>query len=303
MQSALLKPHPQRQSFATPEDFEYCRSLHRKFGTTYYFASRHLPPHHKRQVDALYGFVRVPDEWVDNPGDTSPQETARLLREYRSQLAAAHQGHVPANPALRAFADVMVETGMTLDEPMIFLDAMEMDLTVSRYQTWDDLMGYIRGSASAVGIMMAHILKVEMTPQATTSAMALGNGMQLANFLRDIAEDLERGRVYMPLDDLASFGLTVEDLERREVTPAFRSFMEFEIARAREEFAKSDPGIELIPASSRLGVKLGRILYSRILDKIEEADYDVFRCRAHTTQWEKAATALRVAATDWMGMR
>jgi len=164
--------------FATPADYEACRRLHRQHGTTYYFASRRFPLPIRRRVDALYGFVRVPDEWVDNPVQDEA-ETLKRLMEFRGQLVAAVAGTPPREPVLRAFADTMAETGMGLEEPLLFLDAMESDLTVRRYATYADLQGYMRGSASAVGAMMCTVLGVEMNADRTHGAHRLGEAMQL----------------------------------------------------------------------------------------------------------------------------
>jgi 15-cis-phytoene synthase len=302
MQSALETGRQPRVRFAEQGDYEFCRRLHRKHGTTYYFASRRLPRIQRQQVDALYGFVRVPDEWVDNPGDLTKEEVQSLLTHFRQEIIDAERGKKPSHPALRAFADVQHDLGMSLQEPLIFLDAMETDLVKTRYQTYAELEDYMRGSAAAVGLMMCQVIHVPLNPATTKAAMALGNAMQLTNFLRDIGEDLGRGRIYMPLEDLDRFGLGPHDLMARRVTPSFVEFMEFEIARARDLFRQADEGIPQIPSHSRLGVKLGRDLYSRILTKIEENGFDVFSRRARTSSWEKAGAAARAAGASLLGL-
>lgn len=290
----MEKEPPALDGFASAEDHAECRRLHRKYGTTYYFATQRFAPEARRRVHALYGFVRVPDEWVDNPDGQSVAAQSARLCEYRSHLLRGLDGVPPDEPVLRAFCDVVRECDMPLQEPLLFLDAMEQDLTVARYDTYADLQGYMRGSAAAVGVMMCSVLGAPQDPETLAGACALGDAMQLTNFLRDIREDLERGRVYLPQEDLASFGLSESDLHRGEVTTAFRALMQFEIARARALYQIADEAIPRLPRDAQKPVRLARILYSRILDRIEAMDYDVFRARARTTKWEKVWTAVKV---------
>lgn len=295
MQVALFRRPLSPSGFATEQDHAYCRRLHRIHGTTYFFSSRRLPLRQRRHVDALYGFVREADEWVDNPGSLTRQDSARLLAEYRTQMRRADAGERPANPALRAFSDMRRDLGMPLDEPEVFLDAMEMDLTRGRYETWDDLCGYMRGSAAAVGVMMCWVIDAPRTPEVLESAMALGNAMQLTNFIRDVGEDTQRGRIYLPLEDLRRFGVDEQQILERRMSPEVAALVGFQIERARGLFAKADTGIEAIPSSCRLGVRLARVLYSKILDKVEERGRDVLTGRARTTGWEKTRAAIHLA--------
>ncbi|MCG9894672.1 MAG: phytoene/squalene synthase family protein [Fimbriimonadaceae bacterium] len=295
MQAAVPSRVADGRPFASPKDLAYCRRLHRLHGTTYYFASRRFPVEMRNRVDALYGFVREADEWVDNPGPMSKRESALRLKCFREGLhLAVQRGIRPSEPTLRAFADTVIETDLPLSEPDLFLDAMEMDLHLTRYETWDDLLGYMRGSAAAVGVMMSWMIGAPRDPQTLGAAQALGNAMQLTNFIRDVGEDLERGRIYMPLTEMAEHGLDAEFLERRQVTDEWRAFLKFQIARARDLYAEADAGIEQIPAENRLAVRLARELYARILDRVEERDYDVFSGRARTSRWEKMQTAARM---------
>jgi phytoene synthase len=296
--AARIKKEPRAlDAFATEEDHAECRRLHRKHGTTYYFATQRFDPAMRRRVHALYGFVRVPDEWVDNPEVKSVARQSALLCEYRSQLLRGLDGVRPDEPALRAFCDVVRECGMPLQEPLLFLDAMEQDLTVDRYANYAELQGYMRGSAAAVGVMMCSVLGAPQDAETLAGARALGEAMQLTNFLRDIREDLERGRVYLPQDDMATFGITEADLQAQQVTEPFRNLMRFEIARARALYQIADEAILRLPRSAQKPVRLARVLYARILDRIEAMDYDVFKARARTTKLEKLWTAVKVLGT------
>jgi 15-cis-phytoene synthase len=285
-------------SFATRSDYAECRRLHRKFGKTYYFASQSFPGVIRRRVHALYGFVRVPDEWVDNPGPKTPTQCAELLRAYRNELIHGQDGVRPSEPVLRAFCDVMRETQMSLEEPLLFLEAMEQDLVQDRYATYVDLEKYMRGSAAAVGIMMCRVLGTPQCDKVHEAACSLGNAMQLTNFLRDVGEDARRGRIYLPQEDLARFNVHESEVLVGLMSSRFKSLMEFEIDRARSLYQKADEGIPLLPGQGQLAVRLARVLYSKILDQIEANKFDVFRIRARTSGLDKALTLVRILATS-----
>ncbi len=288
-----------KSKYATAADIEICRKIHKKFGTTYYYATSRFPEKVRRRVHAIYAFVRVPDEWVDNPGDLSVDERRRLLKDWRDQMVRGLTGERPEHPVMRAFCDTVVECRLPIEEAHTFLDAMEQDLDESEYETFEDLCGYMRGSASAVGILMCHAMCARTDYDTIARAKALGEAMQLTNFLRDIREDLqERGRVYLPKEDMRRFGVTRDDLERGVMTDAMKALIQFEIERARDLYRMSDFGIYKLPRRMRKAVLMARILYSDILGRIEAQDYDVFSKRARTSRWQKLTCALRVIAFD-----
>lgn len=282
---------PELEPFATNRDYSECRQMHRVHGTTYYFSTLRLPTHIRPRVHALYGFVRQPDEWVDNPGTLSAEERRARLEGWRHEFRAGLEGICPENPVLRAFCDVAIKTQIPIEEPMAFIDSMEMDLEKDRYATYVELRAYMRGSAAAVGVMMCYILEAPTDPKTLDCARALAEAMQLTNFLRDIREDIARGRIYIPAEDLATFGVSENELQMGLRSEGFVSLMKFQISRARALYAMSDEGIERLPRTARAGVKLARVLYSRILDRIEERDYDVFGARVRTSKAEKLAVA------------
>ena len=282
--------------YATKEDYEACRELHAHFGTTYYFASQWFPAKIRRRVNALYAFVRVPDEMVDNPGTNSLDQQRAQLANYRAELLAGIDGVRPESPVLRAFCDTVQECQIPMQEPIEFLDAMEQDLTVARYETFEDLLGYTKGSAAAVGAMMCYVVGAETQEATISAAKSLGDAMQMTNFLRDVGEDAGRGRIYLPLEDLRQFGVSEDDILAGKMTPQFVDLMRFQIDRTRQLYARADLGIPALPARSRLPVRLARALYSKILEKIEERGYDVFSGRARTTKAEKLKMAALILA-------
>jgi phytoene synthase len=269
-----------------------CKRINAHHGKTYYFSTLFFPPEVRRSVHALYGFVRYPDEIVDNPqpGD-DPQ---RGLLEYRDATRMALKIGSSGNPVLAAFADTAKRYGISEKYPLAFLDAMAMDLIRSRYETFEDLKTYTYGSASVVGLMMCCVMGVT-DEQALVHAHDLGMAMQLTNFWRDIGEDWrDRQRIYIPQEDLRRFGYTETMLANGIVNDAFRALMRFQIARAREYYVSADLGMASIPSRCQLPVMLARHLYAQILDKIEENDYDVFGRRARTTALEKATVLVRL---------
>lgn len=289
-----LSAPPPPGAFASPVDYAECRRLHRAHGATYYLATRLLPNPTRDQVHALYGFVRVADEWVDNPRSMSVVRRRRVLNDYRSQLIRGLDGVCPSHAALRAFCDVVHAAAIPLEEPLLFLDAMEQDLSVNRYESYEELRKYMRGSAGAVGVMMCWILQIAPSDGVPNSAIALGEAMQLTNFLRDVAEDARRGRIYLPLEDLRQFGVSEDDLLAGRNSANFQALMRFEISRARELYATADGAITRLDVRPQRAVRVARILYSRILDRIERVGYDVFRGRARTSKLEKLRVVLQV---------
>ncbi len=172
-----------------------------------------------------------------------------------------------------------------------FMASMTMDLTVERYATWDDLLVYMDGSAAVIGELMLPILEPTDYDTALPHARDLGNAFQLTNFLRDIDEDLDRGRQYVPQEDIARFGA---DLTQRTVTPEFIALMRFEIDRCRELYRSAQVGIDMLPEQSAKCVGAAHTLYGRILDKIEANDYDVFSSRASVSTIEKATMVAKL---------
>ena len=285
--------------FASLKDYEICRRIHKTFGTTYYYATMRFPGKYRRRVHAIYGFVRVPDEWVDNPNGLSVPERRQLIENWREQMVQGLAGKCPEHPAMRAFCDTVMECGIPVEEAHTFIDAMSQDLEQTTYETYEDLRDYMRGSASAIGVMMCYAMDAPTDPDTIARAKALGEAMQLTNFLRDIREDLhDRGRIYLPQEDLVRFGVTKDQLLAGTVDCNFKSLIQFEIERTRDLYKMSDIGIYKLPKRMRKAVLMARILYSDILGEIEKQGYNVFTRRARTSRGRKVRCALKVAVRD-----
>ena len=212
-----------------------------------------------------------------------------FAEEFRSSLAAGGS----TDPVMAAVVHTVITCRIPQEYFDRFLGAMAMDLTTTSYETWEDLRTYMEGSAAVIGEMMLPVLEPIGTA-ARAPARSLGLAFQLTNFLRDIDEDLDRGRVYLPQDDLRLFDV---DLARRVLTPEWRAFLAYEIERNRALYSFADTGIAMLPPRSARCVGTARVLYSQILDEIERNGYDVFSRRARVPTPRKAATAARIMVT------
>jgi phytoene synthase len=178
-----------------------------------------------------------------------------------------------------------------------FLRSMAMDLTVTAYSTYADLLEYMDGSAAVIGTMMLPILGSSDPAAAREPARQLGLAFQLTNFIRDVAEDLDRGRTYLPAEHLAAFGVTRADLEERRSTPKIKTLIAYEVSRAREHYAAAAPGIPLLNPGSQACMRTAFRLYGSILDEVIAADYDIFTRRATVPNSRRAAVAIRSLLT------
>lgn len=267
-----------------------CRELHRRHGTTYFRATHLLPARSRRHVHALYGFCRYADEIVDEIGPTGVEARRRALAGVRRRFLDDWPTGASDHSVLAALIDTMTTLGIEPSTVIRFLDAMAMDLTVGRYETWDDLCEYMDGSAAVIGEMMLPVLGPVDPGAALGPARDLGLAFQLTNFLRDVGEDLERDRVYLPAEDLRRFGA---DPARRTVDDAWVELMRFEVDRCRRLYASADRGLALLPPRSAACVRTARLLYAGILGRIEANGYDVFTVRARVPDTVKVATAAR----------
>ncbi|RAO29510.1 15-cis-phytoene synthase [Micromonospora saelicesensis] len=277
--------------------YDRCRELHKRHGRTYYLATRLLPAWKRRHVHALYGFTRYADEIVDRTEDLPPAERAALLDRWASQFVAGLHGAPVDDPLLPAVLHTIAVFDLDRDDFASFLKSMAMDLTVTAYPTYDHLLDYMEGSAAVIGTMMLPILGSSDAVAAREPARQLGFAFQLTNFIRDVAEDLDRGRTYLPDEDMAKFGVTREELAearaRGRVTPRIRELIEYEVTRAQAHYAAAAPGITMLAPASQACMRTAYALYGGILDEVAAQDYDVFARRALVPQRRRMAVAAR----------
>lgn len=273
-----------------------CEEIARAYGRTFYLASRFLPPAERRGIHATYAYCRIADDLADGAHD--PSAAARALDAWERQLAE------PTDPVAQAFAATRARFGVPVEAARELLAGVRMDLAPLPYETWDELWLYCYRVAGTVGLMVAPILGCR-DPAALPHAVELGVAMQLTNVLRDIGEDAARGRIYLPLEDLAAFGCDPGSILRGQPHGRFDELLDFEIARARGLYARARRGLPALSPAGRLTTLVGSELYARILTRIEESRYDVFATRAHVSTGRKLGALPGIAATfvwlSWTG--
>ena len=273
-----------------------CKRLNALHGKTYYLATLLLPKSKRPYVHALYGFARYADEIVDDLASTlTVDEKAKALSTWGEKILNDLKGGTSDDAVGRALIDTVNRFDIPHAHFKAFLDSMTMDLTVTEYQTYEDLLEYVYGSAAVIGLEMVPVLGV-LEEGAYECAKKLGIAFQLANFIRDVDEDLDRGRIYLPLDELAQCGVSREMLEARVLTPQIIESLKFQIARVRQLQAEATPGIKMLEPASRPCIEAASTLYCGIVDEVEKIGYDIFNKRAKTS----TARRLRVASAAFL---
>jgi phytoene synthase len=276
---------------ALQESYQECKRLNSLHGKTYYLATLLLPKKKRPYVHALYGFARYADEIVDDLASTlSPQEKADALRSWSTGVLQDLKKGISADHIGRALVDTARKFDIPHQHFVDFLHSMEMDLTITEYQNYEALLEYVYGSAAVIGLEMVPVLGYS-DQRAFEAAKKLGIAFQLANFIRDVSEDLDRGRVYLPLDELARFGVDRAMLERRVLTPEIVEALKFQIARVRQLQREADIGIEFLDKTSRPCIRAASELYCGIVDEVEAIGYDIFKKRAKTSTARRARVA------------
>ena len=272
--------------------FERCRQLNKRSGTTYYWSTELLPRVKRPYVHALYGFCRYADDIVDDLGPVPVERRTAALREFGDRFLVDLARGRSDDLVCRAVVHTAKAFDLAAEPFQRFLRSMEMDLTVDRYETFDDLLAYMDGSAAVIGELMVPILE-PVSPEAIDRARDLGIAFQLTNFLRDVAEDLQRGRVYLPQEDVRKFDAGGA-FDQRRCTPEFRDLVAFEIERTRAYYLSGDIGVGLLRGRAQRCVMAARTLYGGILEQIEAVDHDVWSARVRVPGWRKVATGLGV---------
>ena len=273
--------------------YEACRTITRREAKNFYYAFLTLPAAKRRAIYAAYAFCRHCDDSVDEPTSTDAKLTA--LAELHSNLDATYSGDA-VGPVFLALADAAQQYGIPQDYFREIILGVESDLVKDRFENFDELRKYCYRVASVVGLICLQIFGYE-DDAAKGYAVELGLAMQLTNIIRDVREDLEMGRVYLPQDEMARFGYSEEDLKNGVRNQAFLNLMGFQSQRAREYF---DRGFKLLPYLSRRSRACPAVLgavYSKVLDRIEASHYDVLESRVSLGKAEK----IRITAQTWLG--
>jgi len=264
---------------ALAEGYETGRRMLRRHDPTYYLATRRLPRELRPATHALYGFVRTADQIVDGPNRAATPDARRAaLDAWEAEL---HAGSQSTQPVVRALADAATRHRLPLGELATYMRSMRIDCAPVRISSWEELVAYMDGSAGSVGRIMASLLGV---PERDFGR--LGHAFQLANFIRDVGEDHRLDRVYLPASDRARFGVAESDLCAPNAGPELKALLAHEVARARELFASAAPAVTAAPRSIRPGVRLAIGLYTRMLDRVEAAGFDVLRRPHGVRVWD-----------------
>ena len=269
-----------------------CKRLNSLHGKTYYLATLLLPKAKRPHVHALYGFARYADEIVDDLSSTlTIPEKAEVLKVWGEKVLEDIRLGRSDDHVGRALVDTVQRFNIPIEHFEAFLHSMTMDLSVTEYQTYDDLMEYVYGSAAVIGLQMVPILGAS-DPKAYEAAQKLGIAFQLANFIRDVSEDLDRGRIYLPLDDLKAAGVSKEMLAAKKLTPEIKQALQYQIERVRRLQREAAEGITLLDPVSQPCINAASELYCGIVDEVEKINYEIFTHRAKTSTWRRLKVAL-----------
>ena len=260
--------------------------------TSFYYAFLILPSEQRRAIIAVWDFCRAVDDAVDEVDQERRQAAREAVCFWRAELARCYDGGVPQTLQGRRLQPFIVRFDLPRDAFVDVIDGVAMDLDTTRYQTFDDLLEYCRRVASAVGLICIRIFGCR-DPKARDYALNLGVALQLTNIVRDIKDDLARGRVYLPLDDLAAAGCSVDDLAAGRMTPGVRQVIAFECGRARDYYRRA---VAVRPEQDRrrlAAAEIMRAVYFETLRRVERRDYDVFSSPTRVARPVQAAIAIR----------
>lgn len=269
--------------------YSHCEEITRQHSRTFFLASGLLSPEKRRAARALYAFCRISDDLVDH----SLGEAFEELCSWKQSSLGDQK--LQDDRVVMAWIDTRQRFQIPLRYAEQLIEGVAYDLKKDRYQNFSELAAYSYGVASTVGLMTMHIIGFS-GPEAIPYAVKLGIALQLTNILRDVGEDWQTGRLYLPLDELSASGLDESDIARGIVTERWRNFMRFQIERTRRLYAESLPGIQFLSPDGRFAIAAAALLYQDILKDIEEHDYDVFNRRAHVSNLEKV---LRLPSIWW----
>jgi phytoene synthase len=281
-------------SVSLDESYAYCRAVAKKRARNFYYSFVLLPPEKKNAMCAIYAFMRYCDDLSDEPG-----ATRAALNRWRQALTDALAGHPDDTPSWPGFLDAVARYEIPHEYFYEMIEGVASDLVPRTVATFEELYQYCYRVASVVGLTIVHIFGFQ-SPELREAALPLaekcGIAFQLTNILRDVREDADLGRIYIPAEDLARFGVSREDLKYGRRTEQFGRLMEFEMERARSYYRESAPLLNLIAAKSRPSLWALIAIYSKLLDRVAESHYDVLARRVSLSSAEKTWIVLRAAS-------
>ena len=271
--------------------FEYARKITAYYSKSFYFSAQMLPKEKRWATFALYGFCRHCDNLIDTPRQRTETEILREIQRLTEELKVAYNTSESQDPIIRAFILVAKAYDIPIAYPLDLLNGVAMDVEQTRYKTFDDLSLFCYRVAAVVGLMMTYVLGYK-DKRAFSYAKQLGIAMQLTNILRDIKEDKQMGRLYIPQADLAAFGVTAQDIFNEKMTPQLRALMKFQVERADQYYTEAIPGISLLKTESQYAIYSAARIYRGILRKIEDQDYNPFLSRVFVSSTQKVGILL-----------
>ncbi|MBN1478877.1 phytoene/squalene synthase family protein [candidate division KSB1 bacterium] len=268
--------------------FRYAKSQTAFYSKSFYFSSQILPADKKWDTFALYSFCRYADNIVDNPRNRADAELFEEVASVSRELQIAYRRGESEHPVIKPFIEVAKRRSIPFEYPNDLLDGVKMDLLQNRYETFADLYEFAYRVAGVVGLMMTHVLGFS-DKEALIYAEKLGIAMQLTNILRDIQEDKNMNRIYLPLSEFKEFGITEDDIKNERFTYNMYRFMEFQVERAHRYFEEAQPGIKMLDQDSRFAITSASRIYRGILRQIERNGYNPYLGRAFVSQGKKFA--------------
>jgi len=285
------------------DSYKHCEAVTRERAQNFYYGIKLLPAEKRQSLCAAYAFFRYCDDISDGDlgleqggasrggGAVPPLDQGREERLARWRAAVDAAGGSDSSPLLPAFHDTVAKYAIPLRYFYELIEGAKADLSKDRYETFEELYGYCYNVASTVGLVCVHIFGFDGSPEALQMAEQRGIAFQLTNILRDVAEDLELGRVYLPAEDLRRFGVSEEKLLRKEPEAGFADLVQFEVERAREYYRLSDPLLERVDAVSRPSLKAMTSIYREVLEKVSGLGKEVLHKRAALSKLEKLKLA------------
>ena len=277
--------------------FEYARKITAYYSKSFYFSAQMLPGEQRWATFALYGFCRHCDNLIDTPRQRTETEILREIQHLTEELQIAYNTGESQDPIIRAFILVAKAYAIPIAYPLDLLNGVAMDLQQTRYKTFDELSLFCYRVAAVVGLMMIHVLGYK-EERAFGYAKQLGIAMQLTNILRDIKEDKEMGRLYIPQTELGQFDVKEQDIFNEKMTPQLRALMKFQVERADQYYTEAMPGISLLKTESQHAIYSAAKIYRGILRKIEEHDYNPFLGRVFVPSIQKIRILLHEGHPD-----
>ncbi len=271
--------------------FEYARQITAYYSKSFYLSARILPPDRRLATYALYGFCRHCDNLIDTPRRRTRSEIFREIQFLTEELQIAYNTGESEHPVIRALIIVAIRYSIPIEYPLDLLKGITMDIQQARYETFDELTFFCYRVAAVVGLMMTHVLGYK-DKRAFKYAKQLGIAMQLTNILRDIKEDKEMGRIYLPQQDLARFGVSAQDIFNERMTPQLRALIKFQTRRADRYYFEATPGISLLRTDSQYAIYSAAKIYQGILRKIEAQNYNPFVGRVFVPRFQKIGILL-----------